>query len=117
MTAGAMHREQPRSLYSGKARKKEASRQPPAPAREQEKPWKPARNNTALGVADAVKAERQEAASAQEPCLHSLVSLTLAFMSELRPQHKLSTRYAHFPTPYTHSSAIHPQNTAFLTKL
>lgn len=74
--AGAIHREQPRSLYSGKAREKEASRQPLAPAHEQEKPWKPARSNTALGVADGVKAERQEAASAQEPCLDSSKSHT-----------------------------------------
>lgn len=81
------------------------------------KPWKPARSDAALGGADAAEAQRQEAASAQEPCLDSLVSLTPAFMSELRPQHKLSTRHAHFPSPHTHSSAIYARNTAFLTKL
>ena len=34
--AGTTRRKQPRSLYGGKAREKEAGRQPLAPAREQE---------------------------------------------------------------------------------
>lgn len=76
------------------------------------------RDNTHLGVADAVKAEKPDGSSLGSGTMPALFSKShTCFHEWAQAAAQTLHKVAHFPTPYMHSSAIHPQNTAFLTKL